>query len=277
MLLQGYNTVDLLLPVRCPSNGYLLLVSWNTIEELTSVVVFAEVRDPSCCIERHKVRSIELAREVLRDTASQRSTRVDRQLQQPHGIIGSLHWHLDKVWAFVLQTEKTDVAQVGSMSPVFQVLGGVESKGQVDCVRENHDPLLGWRVPYDLGIPELGGVGRNDRVVLVSFEGVTTISAVGYGLLLRALHASWIFSEGVNGYNTVILIGEEARGVVRIDDGRPGEDERVVVRSPQSDFLVLPVVQVGRGLCGCQHQSQVATSERYSQHDPSADCQQRYP
>lgn len=56
---------DILLPVRCPSNGYLLLVSWNAVEELTCVVVLAEVGDSSCTIGELEVCAIEFAREVL--------------------------------------------------------------------------------------------------------------------------------------------------------------------------------------------------------------------
>jgi hypothetical protein len=246
--LKGCGEVDLLLPVRCPSNRDLLLVPGDTIEILTSIVVFAEVGEPSCCIERHKVCSVELAREVLRDTASQWSTRVDRELEQPHRVIRTLHWHLDKVGAFVLQTEQTNVAQVRSVAPFSQVLGGVETKGQVDCVCKDHNPLLGGRVPDDLGVSELSGVRRNDRVLCVSFEGVSAIHAVSNSLLLQALHTPWVLSKRIDGYDTIVLIGEETRGIVGIDDSGSGEYVSVVVWGPQCNLLILPVVQVGGGL-----------------------------
>ena len=103
-------------------------------------------------------------------------------------------------------------------------------------------------MPNDFGISELGGVGWDDRVLCIGLEGVSAISAVGDGLLLEALHASRVFGKSVDRYDTVVLVWEETGGVVGIDDRRSGEDVGVVVRRPQGDLLVLPVVEVGRSL-----------------------------
>jgi hypothetical protein len=207
------------LPVRGPSNRHLLLVSRDTGEELACIVVLAEVGDSSCAIEELEVCAIELAREVLSYAAAERCSRVDRKLKQPHRVITSLHRQLDEVWAFILQAEQTDVAQVRSMSPLAQVLRGIEAESQVDGVGEHHDPLLSGSVPNDFGVSELGGVRRDDGVLSIGFESVSAISAVGDGLLLQTLHTPWVFSERVDCYNTVVLVWEEAGGVVRIDDG----------------------------------------------------------
>lgn len=103
-------------------------------------------------------------------------------------------------------------------------------------------------MPNDFGVSELGGVGRDDWVLGVGLEGVSAISAVGDGLLLQTLYASWVFSKRVDCYDTVVLVGEETGSVVRVDDSGSGEDVGVVVWCPQGDLLVLPVVEVGRGL-----------------------------
>ena len=103
-------------------------------------------------------------------------------------------------------------------------------------------------MPNDFGISELGGVGRDDGVLCVGFEGVPAISTVSDGLLLQTLHASRVFGKSVDRYDTVVLVWEETGGVVGIDDRRSGEDVGVVVRRPQGDLLVLPVVEIVRGL-----------------------------
>lgn len=105
------------------------------------------------------------------------------------------------------------------MSPFTQVLRGVESESQVHCVSQHHDPLLGGSVPDDFWVSELGGVGRDDRILCVGFESVSTISAVSNGLLLQTLHTSWVFGKSVDRYNTIVLVREETGGVIGIDDG----------------------------------------------------------
>ena len=103
-------------------------------------------------------------------------------------------------------------------------------------------------MPDHFGVSELGGVGRDDWVLSVCLEGVSAISAVGDSLLLHTLHAARVFGESVDCYDTVVLVWEETGGVVRIDDSRSGEDVCVVVWCPQGDLLVLPVVEIVRGL-----------------------------
>lgn len=45
-------------------------------------------------------------------------------------------------------------------------------------VRNDHDPLLGSRVPDDFGIPELSTANGEDRVFGILCEGVSPISRV---------------------------------------------------------------------------------------------------
>jgi hypothetical protein len=213
------TTMNSLLPVGCPGHRHLSMVTRNSVEELASIVILAEVRDPSSCIERYKVRPVEFAGEIFSDTATQRSARIDRELEQPHWIVRSFQWHLHKVGTLVLQAEQANMAQVRRVCPFLQVLGSVESECQVDCVRQNHNPALRGSVPDDFGVSELCGVGRDDWVVGVGFKGVSSISAVCDGLLLGALHASGVLGESVDGYDAVVLVWEEPGGVVHVDYG----------------------------------------------------------
>lgn len=222
----------------------MLLISRNTIEVLTGIVVLAEVRNPSCAIKGFKVRAVKIAREIFCNTSAERRTRIDRKLEQPYRIIGSLHRHFNKIGTLVLQAEQTNAAQVRRMCPLSQVLGGVESEGEVDGVCENHDPALSGCVPDDFGISELSGVGRDDWVVFVGFESVSIVPAVGDGLLLWSLHAAWVLCKRIDGYDSVVLIGEESRCVVGVDHRGSGKDEGEVVRCPQGDLLVLPVIEI---------------------------------
>jgi len=73
-------------------------------------------------------------------------------------------------------------------------------------------------MPDDFGVSELSGVGWDNWVLCVGFESVSAISAVSNSLLLQTLHASWVFGESVDRYDTVVLIWEETGGVVRVDD-----------------------------------------------------------
>ena len=73
-------------------------------------------------------------------------------------------------------------------------------------------------MPDDLGVSELGGVGRDDWVLSVSLERVSSISAVSNSLLLQALYTSWVLGESVDRYDSVVLIWEESGGVVCIND-----------------------------------------------------------
>lgn len=131
------------------------------------------------------------------------------------------------------------------MRPLAQVGRRVEAKGEVDGVCDDHDPALRGCVPDDLRVAELVGVGGDDGVVSVRLEGVATVAAVGYGLLLRTLHATGVLGQGVDCYDTVVLIREETGGVVRVDHGGAGEDEGEVVGCPEGYLLVFPVVEVG--------------------------------
>ena len=99
-------------------------------------------------------------------------------------------------------------------------------------------------MPEDLRIAELCTINRNDRIVLVLGERVTTISRIGYvlRLFLRRI-------QRVDSHDSVGLIWKEARGIVRINDSRATENSLALTTWEKSDRLIGPVVQVAaRGM-----------------------------
>lgn len=97
-------------------------------------------------------------------------------------------------------------------------------------------------VPDNFGISELSQSDIQDRVTFILFEGIATIFRVGNLLDL----GSWGI-EGVNGYNAIVLIREETRGIIGINDSRTGEDSRGRIGREEGDRLVGPMIEVGRG------------------------------
>lgn len=88
----------------------------------------------------------------------------------------------------------------------------------------------------------IGGVIRNKhRIPGIFNERVTTI--VGVGNLLYLLGRG---VEGVDGYNTIRLIREEAGSVVDVDDRTSAEDLGVFC-GIDGDLLILPMVKILRG------------------------------
>lgn len=69
-------------------------------------------------------------------------------------------------------------------------------------------------MPGHLWVTEVIGVTVNHRVIGVFCEGVTAVR--GIGNVLRFFGGGM---NSVNGHNTVILIREESRGVVLVDNG----------------------------------------------------------
>ena len=95
-------------------------------------------------------------------------------------------------------------------------------------------------VPDDLGVSEVGRSDVDDRVSFVLFKAVSSVPRVG-NLLRLAIRSI----EGVDGDDSVVLIREEAGGVVLVDDGGSGEDAGLVVGGEEGDGLVVPSIQVG--------------------------------
>jgi hypothetical protein len=248
---------NVLLPVRSPGHRNLPLIAGNTVEELAGVVVFGEIRDSGCSVEGLEVGSVEGAGEVLGNAAAQRSAGVDRDGEQPDGIIGPLQRHLDQIRTLVLQTQQADVRQIRPVRPVLQVLGSQEFDGEVDRVGDRHDPVLAGRVPDHFGVSELDRGGRDHWVIGVGFEGVPAIPAVSYILVFDAHHAARVLGEGVDCHDAVVLIGKEAASVIGVDYAGAGEDKGKVVWRPEGDLLVFPVVEVGGGLDAGQHRSHI--------------------
>ena len=241
------------MPIRSPGHRHLPLIARNAVEKLPGVVVFGKIRNPRRSIEGFEVRSIERPGEVLGDAATQRGPWVDRDGEQPDRIIRPFQWHFDEVRTLVLQTQQTDVRQIRPVRPVLQVLGSQELDREIDRVRNGHDPALARRVPDHFRVSELDRAGRDHWVVGVGFESVAAISAVSYVLVFDPHDAARVLGEGVDRYDPVVLVGEEAAGVVCVDYAGAGEDKGEVVGGPEGDFLVFPVVEVGGGLDAGQY------------------------
>ena len=65
------------LPIAGPGDVELGFVSGNTVEELTSIVVLAEIGNAGCSVDRHEVRAVEVAGEVFGDGAAKGSAGVE--------------------------------------------------------------------------------------------------------------------------------------------------------------------------------------------------------
>jgi hypothetical protein len=129
--------------------------------------------------------------------------------------------HLDQIRTLVLQTRHTIVLKVALRSPIDQVLAGKDSNFEIDRVRYDHNPALRRFIPNNFRITKLRGIrtaGYNNRVSFVLCERVATIMRIRNVLCL----VLWDV-DGVNCHHTVGLVGEEARGVVHVDDGGAGE------------------------------------------------------
>ena len=87
----------------------------------------------------------------------------------------------------------------------------------------------------------MGAVDAKDRIPFIFGKCKAIVNGVCYFL---GLLGSII--QGVNGDNTISLIRKEARGVVRVDDGRPGKDLGVRIRGVNGDWLVGPVIEIFR-------------------------------
>src|ERR1700761_5413667 len=96
---------------------------------------------------------VERAREILRDAASLRRTRVDADPHYPHRCVGASNWNFHEIRTFVLQTQQAVVREIARMVPCLQITGSVDANGKLRGVRYNHYPMV--LIPEDLGIPEL--------------------------------------------------------------------------------------------------------------------------
>jgi hypothetical protein len=166
------------------------------------------------------MRAVKSANEILSDGPTEGGSRVDGDEHDVFGFIavsGILHAHLNHVWALVLQTSDTIVGEVACRCPVDEVGARKNANLEVDRIRHDHDPALGWFVPDNLWISELRGVGTagyDNRVVLVLGEGVAVV--VGVSNVLSLVLGD---IDGVDGDYAVGLVWEEPTSVVVIDYG----------------------------------------------------------
>ena len=85
----------------------------------------------------------------------------------------------------------------------------------------------------------------DDGVLVVVLKCVAFVVGVGDGLRLRAAGSVLVVAgEGENGDDAVVLVWEEAAGVVYVDDDATREDILPLLGREQRDRLVLPRVPV---------------------------------
>lgn len=232
------------LPVGRPGNADLGFGAGDAVEELASIVVFAEVCDAGYAIDGREDGSVEGAGEVLRYGAAEGSAWVDADTEDIHCLGGVFHGDLDHVRAFVLQAEEAVVGEVGGVGPVFEIWGGIDSNDEVLGVGDHHYPFLGGDVPDHFRVAELGRVDGDDGVAGVFGEGEAAVGRVGD--ILDFFHDG---VESVDGDDAVGLVGEEARGIVHVDDCGTGEDAFAHGAGVDGNLLVLPMVEIfGRSM-----------------------------
>lgn len=186
------------LPVRGPTKCDLWLVGRNSVEELSSVIVFREVCEPRRSIVWLEVSAIEVSDEIFRNTSALGTSWVEGDLQEPDGLILTPHWHLKQIWTFVLSSEISVLGEVGCMGPFLEIRRSEDPNHVVSGVRNDHDPSAGWLVPNDIWITEVVGVDVEHWVTLVGLESVSAVATVGNGLVLSALDTAGVFSERVD-------------------------------------------------------------------------------
>jgi hypothetical protein len=114
------------------------------------------------------------------------------------------------------------VSEVALRFPTDEVRARKDADLEVDWVSHDHDPALGWLVPDNLGITELGWIGttwNNDRVVFVLGEGVAIVVRVCDVLRLVLGHVDRVYCNYAIG-----LVWKKSRRVVGVYDSRTRED-----------------------------------------------------
>jgi len=134
------------------------------------------------------------------------------------------------------------VRDVGCVGPRDEVGGGVYGDDKVRSKGDDHHPAGGGGMPEDFRVTKLSAVGGKNGVTGEFGEGVAVV--VGEGDVLGLCGGG---VEGVDCYDAIGGVGEEAGGVVCIDDGGAAKDAFGWRRSEDGDGLVGPVKQVSRG------------------------------
>lgn len=80
-------------------------------------------------------------------------------------------------------------------------------------------------MPDNIRISEVRAVDVEHGVSFVWFERVAIVVTGRDGLVLSALDATWVLSKSVDGDDAVVLVGEEAGGVVWVQNCRTAEDK----------------------------------------------------
>lgn len=104
------------------------------------------------------------------------------------------------------------MAEIALMFPFLQITTSENPDHVVGGVGNCHYPFLGGLVPDYFGVAELGAVDVEDGVGGVGSEGVAAVEGICYVLVLDCS------VEGVDCYYAVGLVGEEAGGVVWVED-----------------------------------------------------------
>lgn len=128
------------------------------------------------------------------------------------------------------------VAEIRGMCPVLEVGRGIDPDYEVLRVGDDHYPG-GFRMPDYFRVAELSAVDRDHGVAGVFCECVAAVVGVG-----NLLHFFVGGVEGVDCDYPIGLVGEEAAGIVYINDRGSREYAFALCTGVDGYGLVLPVV-----------------------------------
>lgn len=201
------------------------------------------------------MRAIEGAWKVGAYAAAKGGTGVDGNQEEVGFDRGGIFWRQrkgrvgegrdgDEVRAFGLRAggDEAGMCYVGSVGPCAEVGGGVYADDEVGGEADDHDPAGSRGMKENFRVTELGTVSGEDGVTGVFGEGVAIVVGVGEVLGLSGQGA-----KGVDCYNAVGGVREEAGGVVGVDDGGTAEDTFGGGGGGDGDWLIGPAEHVSRG------------------------------
>lgn len=210
--------------------------------------------------------SVEGTGEVLADGASLRGAGVNADLQEPGGAVDVCwgeflgRWsvgvdkegYFDEVGTLPLEPEKAECGEVVGGRPGFHVGAGEEADCEEFGPGHGHDPAVCGAMEGNVGVAEVGVVlDVEDGVAAVVGESVAVVGGVRDVLDLSSWVVEGIGGNGADGGGGEVegTGREEARCVVWIENGGPGEDEALGIGGAwrDGDRLVFPVIEVSRG------------------------------
>src|SRR6266508_4989110 len=127
------------------------------------------------------------------------------------------------------------------MTPVHEVVGGVELHDVFGRQRDHHHPATVGFVPEHLGVAEVRRSDVEHRIAVVPVPGTTAIVAGGEALRLPAGDR---VGGGVDGHHGGPVVDRQPAGVPVVDDDAAGEYV-LVVGSHDRRGQFRPVHEVG--------------------------------